>query len=265
MERDLRRFYVGRRVMLNLGSATDPYQPVEAERGFMRRLLPLLEAYGASIYVCTKSTLVLRDLDLLAPYQHRWVGVTITSLGDSFSLVFEPRAPKPSERLKVVEELSTEGVPVVVRVDPIIPFINDDPEGLAHLVDEVASAGAKLIVASTLKLDRSGWIMDGSPSKPSWKRALSEALRTWGGEEAVDRVKGVYELGEVLHGYLVPSLKYRFEAMKVVKEACEGRVGFAPCKMGMEVRQELTTWRVDGEFGCACYMYRPAKIKKPRP
>ena len=61
---------MGRRVMLNLGSATDPYQPVEAERGFMRRLLPLLEAYGASIYACTKSTLVLRDLDLLAPYQH---------------------------------------------------------------------------------------------------------------------------------------------------------------------------------------------------
>ena len=114
----------------------------------------------------------------------------------------------------MVEELSKEGVPVVVGVDPVISFVNDDPERLARLVNEVTSAGAKLIVVSTLKLDRSSCVMDGSPTKPSWKTALSEALRKWGGE-------------------------------------------------GLEAGSELTTWMVDGQPCCACYVFRPARIRKP--
>ena len=219
--------------------------------------------YGATIYICTKSDLILRDLDLLASYSHRWVGVTITSLDEEFAEVFEPGAPRPRDRLKVVERLSSEGVPVVVRVDPIIPFVNDDLDSIAQLVSEVEGAGARLVVSSTLKLDRSWWIMDGGPRTPPWKRPLSRALEEWGhrvGDELLPgKVRELYLKGETLHGYLVPPLDYRWRVMRAVKDACR-RAGFAPCKMGVEVRRELTTWRVGEELGCACYMYRPTRV-----
>ncbi|RLF16272.1 MAG: hypothetical protein DRJ97_01585 [Thermoprotei archaeon] len=263
-ERDLKRFYVGRRVVFNLGSATDPYQPVEAREVFMRRLIPLLESYGATFYVCTKSTLILRDLDLMVNYPNRWVGVTITSLNEAFAEVFEPRAPRPKDRVRVVEKLSSEGIPVAVRVDPIIPFVNDDVEELSPLIAEVEGAGARLIVASTLKLDRSGWILDGGPSQPPWKRPLSKALDEWGLREGVEglssKLRELYAQGEVLHGYLVPPASYRRRILEAIKAACRS-AGFAPCKMGVDLRRELTTWKVDGDLGCACYMYRPSKVK----
>ena len=127
----------------------------------MRRLIPLLKSCGASFYVYTKSDLILRNLDLLVGYSNAWVGFTVTSLNQEFSKVFEPNAPKPSQRVDAVQKLLEGGVEVVVRIDPIILMANDGEDELKELVWELRAVGVKRFVASTLKLDREGKILYG--------------------------------------------------------------------------------------------------------
>lgn len=259
--RDLRRFYRGRRVVINMGSATDPYQPAEKRFGFMRRLIPLLKSCGASFYICTKSDLILRDLDLLAGYPNVWVGFTVTSLSQDFSRVFEPNAPNPARRIDAIQKLLEEGIRVVVRIDPIIPLANDGEAELEEVVKELRAVGVNHFVASTLKLDREGRILYGTSETPKWKKTLCQALLEWlGSEEKVEEFVKLFEEGEVLYGYRVPPLWYRKKVLEAVRRAC-GNALFTTCKMGIGLKNQLSTWIEDGEFRCACYAQKPTKIQ----
>jgi DNA repair photolyase len=137
---------------INIGSATDCYQPVERELRLTRGLIELLGQVAHPFSLVTKSSGVERDLDLLADLaQRRLVAVyiTVTTLDSQLSRILEPRAAAPYRRLKTIERLAQAGVPVGVSVAPQIPFINEDME---HVLQAASNAGAKRAFYTVLRL-----------------------------------------------------------------------------------------------------------------
>ncbi|MEH6402300.1 MAG: PA0069 family radical SAM protein [Sneathiella sp.] len=111
-----------------LGTNTDPYQPIEKQRRITRSILKVLAAAKHPFTITTKSDLVLRDLDILAPLAEKKlvaVGISVTSLDHKLSRVMEPRASAPKKRLNTIAALSEAGIPVVAQIAPVIPAIND--------------------------------------------------------------------------------------------------------------------------------------------
>jgi DNA repair photolyase len=138
---------------LNLGSATDAYQPAERRLRITRSVIEVLADCGHPFSVITKSSGIERDLDLLAPLaRDRLVAVyvSITTLDPALARVLEPRAAAPARRLKTIERLAAAGVPVGVSVSPIIPFINE-PE-LERVIEAAAAAGASRAFSIVLRL-----------------------------------------------------------------------------------------------------------------
>jgi len=142
-----------RAAVVNLGSATDAYQPVERELGITRAVIEVLAESMHPVAIVTKSSLVERDLDLLAPLAQQnlaAVFISVTTLDHALSRTLEPRAASPARRLQTIERLAKAGVPVCVNVAPIIPFINE-PE-LERLLEAAASAGARAAFYTVLRL-----------------------------------------------------------------------------------------------------------------
>jgi DNA repair photolyase len=140
-------------LMLNVGSATDAYQPVERRLRITRSVLEVLFECSHAFSVITKSAGIERDLDLLAPMAARnlaAVYVSITTLDPQLARILEPRAAAPHRRLKVIETLSRAGVPVGVSVSPVIPFINE-PE-IEQVMEAAAAAGARSAFSIVLRL-----------------------------------------------------------------------------------------------------------------
>jgi len=132
-----------RAAALNLGSATDAYQPIERDHRLARGIVALLVQCRHPFSIVTKSSLVERDLDLLqeaAKLGIAMVFASVTSLDSALSRRLEPRAASPARRLRTVETLAAAGVPVHVNVAPLIPFINE-PE-LERVLAASRDAGA---------------------------------------------------------------------------------------------------------------------------
>ncbi|MCG8510099.1 MAG: PA0069 family radical SAM protein [Rhodospirillales bacterium] len=127
-----------------LGANTDPYQPAERERRITREILTVLSAFNHPVGIVTKSALILRDLDIIAPMAARGilsVGISITTLDNRIAAKMEPRAAAPHRRLEAVAGLSGAGVPVTILVAPVVPFLTDsDTESI---LEAAAKAGAK--------------------------------------------------------------------------------------------------------------------------
>jgi len=127
-----------------LGTNTDPYQPVERRLEITRGILEVLKEAHHPFTIVTKSNLVLRDLDILAPMARRGlvrVMLSLTSLDRKLSRVMEPRAATPQRRLETLRTLNAAGVPAGVLTAPVIPAINDAE--LEALLDAAARAGAR--------------------------------------------------------------------------------------------------------------------------
>lgn len=138
---------------INLGSATDVYQPIERDWRLTRAVLEVLDACHHPFTLVTKSAGVLRDLDLLARAAQRrlcYVMVSVTTLDGALSRALEPRAAAPWARLNAVRQLADAGVPVGVNVAPIIPFLNE-PE-IERIVEAAAGAGAHAIHHTIVRL-----------------------------------------------------------------------------------------------------------------
>ena len=261
LERDLKK--LGRKnFVVNLGSATDPYQPAEKELVLTREVLKVLQKHQLATYVCTKSDLILRDLDLLVEHPRCWIGFTITSLDDDFRRIFEPNAPSPKKRISTVQKLVESGLHVVARIDPILPYVNDDYDEVKELVRELASVGVEYVVCGILKLDRSRYVFEGWPSKPAWKRNLKECLEDWSQLKGLElNLVELYELlyyrsGSLLYGYHVPGESYRLRTLSRIKELCDAYgLKFTTCRMGLAIKCSLATWWERGEFRCACYAF----------
>ncbi|MDE2615349.1 MAG: PA0069 family radical SAM protein [Burkholderiales bacterium] len=138
---------------LNIGSATDAYQPVERRLRITRALIEVLAESRHAFSIITKSSLVERDLDLLAPLAaERLVAayVSITTLDAELARRLEPRAAAPHRRLRTLEALARSGVPVGVSVSPVIPFLNE-PE-LERILTAARDAGASRAFSIVLRL-----------------------------------------------------------------------------------------------------------------
>ena len=126
-----------------LGTNTDPYQPIEREWKVTRQILEVLAAHEHPFTIVTKSALVERDIDLIAPMAARnmaRVYVSITTLDRDLARTLEPRAAAPPRRLQAIRTLAAAGIPVGVLVAPVIPQLND--KDLEAILDAAAAHGA---------------------------------------------------------------------------------------------------------------------------
>jgi DNA repair photolyase len=139
--------------MLNLGSITDAYQPAERRLRITRSVLEVLSEHRHAFSLITKSALVERDLDLIAPMARQRLAaayVSITTLDNGLARLMEPRAASPLRRLRAIETLAQAGVPVGVSVSPVIPFLNE-PE-LERILEAAAARGATTAFSVVLRL-----------------------------------------------------------------------------------------------------------------
>ncbi|MBS7807654.1 PA0069 family radical SAM protein [Variovorax sp. PCZ-1] len=138
--------------LINIGSATDCYQPAERELKLTRSVIELMAEVGHPMSLVTKSSGVERDLDLLVPMAQRKlvaVYVTITTMDAKLARILEPRAAAPHRRLQVIRKLASVGVPVGVSVAPQIPFINEDME---QVLEAAWDAGARTAFYTVIRL-----------------------------------------------------------------------------------------------------------------
>ncbi len=139
--------------LVNLGSATDAYQPIERELGITRALVELLARTRHPFTIVTKSALVERDLDLIGPAARDGLAAvffSLTTLDSALSRKLEPRAASPQRRLRAIRTTAEAGVPVHVNLAPLIPFINE-PE-IESLLEAAATAGARYAHYAVLRL-----------------------------------------------------------------------------------------------------------------
>ena len=132
--------------MIGTGAMSDPYQPLELQLGLTRRCLELIERYGFGVTVQTKSTRVLRDLDLLKAINRQAkavVQMTLTTCDEALCRIVEPNVETTAERARALRVLRDEGIPTVVWLTPILPFLNDTEENIRGLMALCVEAGVR--------------------------------------------------------------------------------------------------------------------------
>lgn len=208
---------IEKNALIEMSSSSDPYPPIEKELELTRRTLELLLRYSMRVLITTKSHIVVRDVDLLRRISSA-VMITITTLDDKLARLIEPSAPQPTLRLKAIKDLSTHGVPVGVRVDPIIPGINSDEYSVVELVEKVKEAGARHIVTSTYKA--------------KWD-SLKRILQAFPEEES--KLREIYvNSGVRVQGYMyLPRVMRERLLLPVVKTALKQGLTVATCREGL--------------------------------
>ncbi len=149
LEKELRKpGYVCR--PMALGSNTDCYQPVERTLKITRQVLEVLEAFNHPVTIVTKSSLVLRDVDILSRMAARKlarVAVSVTTLDRNLARIMEPRAATPLRRVQAIGELTRAGIPAVVMAAPMIPGLNDaELERILEVSAEAGATGASYVL-----------------------------------------------------------------------------------------------------------------------
>ena len=129
--------------MIGTGAMTDPYIPLETELGYMRQALHLIYTHGFGFTVITKSDRTLRDLDLLKKINEKTkcvVQMTLTTHDEALCRKIEPNVSTTQARFAVLKQLRDAGIPTVVWLTPILPFINDTEENISGILDMCAEA-----------------------------------------------------------------------------------------------------------------------------
>ncbi len=167
-----------------IGTSTDPYQPIERERRVMRGILEVLERCDHPIGIITKSALVARDIDLLAPMAAKGlvkVAVSVTTLDPALARLMEPRAPAPRKRLDAIRRLSEAGIPVTVMAAPLIPAVNDHEVEAILAAARAAGAAEAGYVVLRLPLEVRDlfrdWLMAHFPDKLRHVMGLVQSMR----------------------------------------------------------------------------------------
>lgn len=154
LRQELKRVRQGETIAI--GTATDPYQPAERRYGITRAILEeFARNEGFQIGLITKSTLILRDLELLktvAGKNHLSVCVTVTTMDADLARALEPRAPRPDLRMRALHKLSEAGIRAGVNCAPVIPGLTDSPADLERVVQAGAEAGAAFVFSNALFL-----------------------------------------------------------------------------------------------------------------
>jgi len=154
LEQELRKINPAEEIAL--GTATDPYQPIERRMGITRSLLEVFAKHeGYRLGIVTKSTLIERDVDLLTEIAKRnrlIVHITITTVDAKLARLLEPRAPRPDLRFNAVRKLRQAGITTGVLCSPLLPGITDNETALDAVAARAAEAGASFLGAGALFL-----------------------------------------------------------------------------------------------------------------
>ncbi|KQO72814.1 DNA repair photolyase [Methylobacterium sp. Leaf87] len=190
-----------------LGTATDPYQPIEREHRLTRGILEVLGRFRHPVGIVTKSNLVVRDLDLLTDLARDdlvKVAVSVTTLDPDLARRLEPRAPHPKKRLEAIERLSAAGIPVMVIAAPVIPSLND------HEIEAILTAarerGAReanhVLLRLPLELDAlvDDWFAEHYPGRRAHVMSLVRQAR---GGRAYDATYGRRMVGAGAYADLI--------------------------------------------------------------
>ncbi len=197
---------------ITLGANTDPYQPGERRLGLTRRIIEVLRDFRHPLCIVTKSALVQRDIDLLAPMAAERlaaVAVSLTTLDRALARRLEPRAATPERRLDTITALSQAGIPVAVLASPMIPALNDAE--LERILEAAAAAGADSASYILLRLPLElaplfeEWLATHVPDKA--KHVMSLIRQSRGGK-AYDSQWGTRMRGT---GPYADMLRIRFE------------------------------------------------------
>ena len=135
-----------KRCMIGTGAMTDPYLPLEKNLGYTRKALLLIEKYGFGVALQTKSDLVLRDLDILRRINEKTkavVQMTLTTADEKLCRIIEPNVSTTNERFEALKALRDAGIPTVVWLCPVLPFINDTEENIRTILGMCVEAGVR--------------------------------------------------------------------------------------------------------------------------
>jgi DNA repair photolyase len=211
---------------VSVANSSDPYPRLEATSGLTRRCLEILAENNCRIQIITKSNLVIRDDDILSKTPST-VALTITTDDAELAKLLEPNAPPPTERLSAVEDLVSKGIPVSVRIDPVIPFVNDHPE---KLVATLASLGVKHVTSSTYKVKPDNW------------RRFSHVM-----PQVAEKLKPLYfQQGEKIGGNTLLPRDLRFKLLKNIRDLTTIKgMKFGVCR---EDLPRLNTAACDGSW-----------------
>ncbi len=171
--------------VIALGANTDPYQPIERQYRVTRSALEVLARARHPVGIVTKSNLILRDLDILAPMAEQGlvkVFVSVTTLDREIARKMEPRAPTPERRLEAIERLAKAKIPVGVMAAPIIPAVNDAE--IEAILARAYQAGAREAGYVTLRLPLE----------------IREIFREWLSVNFPDKLKRALALVQSMHG-----------------------------------------------------------------
>lgn len=138
-----------KKCMIGTGAMCDSYTHCEKELQLTRKCLEIIDRYEFGIAIQTKSDLILRDLDLLKSINSRAkcvVQMTLTTCDEELCRIVEPNVCTTARRVEVLEILRDNGIPTVVWISPILPFINDSRENLEGILEYCAKAGVKGII-----------------------------------------------------------------------------------------------------------------------
>ena len=174
--------------VIAMGTNTDPYQPIERDYRITRSILEVLAAFKNPVAIVTKSALVARDIDILAPMAKEGlakVAVSVTTLDRGLARVMEPRAATPQRRLDTIRALADAGIPTGVMCAPMIPALNDSE--MEAILEAAAEAGAVQAAYIVLRLPLEikdlfkEWLAANAPDKAEHVMSLVRQMR--GGKE----------------------------------------------------------------------------------
>src|ERR671917_2700328 len=171
--------------VMAMGTNTDPYQPIERKFRITRGILEVLSRTNHPVGIVTKSGLITRDIDILAPMADRSLAkaaVSVTTLDAKLARKMEPRAPTPKKRLDTIRQLAEAGIPVAVMVAPIIPAINE------HEIEEILQAAYAAGARSA------GYVLLRMPHE------IKDLMHGWLSEHYPDKLKHVFSLVEGTRG-----------------------------------------------------------------
>lgn len=135
--------------MIGTGAMSDPYIPLESRLQMTRKALELIDKYGFGVAIQTKSDRILRDMDLLQSINSRTkavVQMTLTTHDETLCRILEPNVSTTGERVAALRQFRDAGIPTVVWLCPILPFLNDTPENIRGILDNCVEAGVKGIL-----------------------------------------------------------------------------------------------------------------------
>jgi DNA repair photolyase len=202
-----------------LSTLVDPFQPIEAVERKTLRILQVFRELEIPLVINTKSDLIAQEpwIDEVLKLAEKGLVVMQFSIAflDNEARILEPLTPPPRKRFKALETLSASGIPTAVRLQPLVPYLNTEPQYLSQLLDEVRATGAKHIIAENIRIltksdiETLQKVCRSCVDRIEWKRILKTPWRR-------------------------PSQRQRDEALHTVMiQATKRGLTFATCREGM--------------------------------